>query len=139
MKKFLFSLLLVAACAGCGIAVASGIQGMTASQSATAEITFDTLSANLGTFPSSQPEQKCQFKFKNTGDADLIINQVFASCGCTVPSYPKDPIKPGASGVVTVTYNGANKFPGHFKKTITVRSNARNEIVRLSVEGTMTK
>ncbi len=139
MKKIFFSLLLLGACAGGSIAVARTVQAVVAEQATGAEISFDTLAANLGTFPASQPEQKCQFKFTNTGDADLIINQVFASCGCTIPTYPKDPIKPGGTGVIEVTYNGTNKFPGHFKKTVTVRSNARNEIVRLSVEGTMTK
>ena len=61
-----------------------------------------------------------------------------ASCGCTVPQYPKEPIKPGESGEVTVTYNGAGKFPGHFRKTITLRTNSKNEITRLVVEGDMT-
>lgn len=109
------------------------------SQSTEAEITFDTLRLNAGTFPSSKPIQEYKFRFKNTGNAPLILNQVIATCGCTVPSYPKAPIKPGESGVIDITYNGTNKFPGHFAKTVTVRSNAKNEIVRLIVEGTMTK
>ncbi len=104
-----------------------------------AEIQFDTLRASVGTFPASDPIRKCQFKFKNTGQSVLIINQVFASCGCTVPVYPKNPIKPGESGVIEVTYNGTGKFPGHFAKTVTVRSNAKKEIIRLTVEGTMTE
>ena len=80
----------------------------------------------------------CKFKFKNTGDGPLVIHQAIASCGCTVPQYPKEPIKPGESGEVTVTYNGAGKFPGHFRKTITLRTNSKNEITRLVVEGDMT-
>jgi hypothetical protein len=56
-----------------------------------------------------------------------------------VPTYTKDPIKPGEKGKIDVTYNGKGKFPGHFSKTITVRSNAKTEIVRLNIEGTMTK
>ena len=79
-----------------------------------------------------------RFKFKNTGDGPLVIHQAIASCGCTVPQYPKEPIKPGESGEVTVTYNGAGKFPGHFRKTITLRTNSKNEITRLVVEGDMT-
>lgn len=103
------------------------------------EIKFDTLRIDLGTFSEKQSEQHCTFNFTNVGEAPLIINQAFASCGCTVPTYTKDPVKPGDKGQIDVTYNGKGKFPGHFTKTITVRSNARNEIVRLTIEGTMTK
>ena len=104
-----------------------------------AEIKFDTVRVDLGTFSEKQGEQHCTFTFTNVGTAPLIINQAFASCGCTVPTYTKDPIKPGETGKIDVAYNGRGKFPGHFSKTITIRSNARTEIVRLVVEGTMTK
>ena len=83
----------------------------------TAEITFEKTSYNFGSFSESSPKVTCKFKFKNTGDGPLVIHQAIASCGCTVPQYPKEPIKPGESGEVTVTYNGAGKFPGHFRKT----------------------
>ncbi|MBO7119275.1 MAG: DUF1573 domain-containing protein [Bacteroidaceae bacterium] len=102
-----------------------------------AEITFDTLRHNFGKFPKSEPLVRCTFPFKNTGTAPLIIHQAFASCGCTIPTYTKEPIKPGESGMIDVTYDGTDKFPGHFQKTITIRSNAVNEVVRLTIEGTM--
>ena len=104
----------------------------------TAQITFEKTTHNFGSFPESSPIVVWTFKFKNTGDGLLVIHQAIASCGCTVPQYPKEPIKPGESGVVTVTYNGAGKFPGHFRKTITLRTNSKNEITRLIVEGDMT-
>ncbi len=104
-----------------------------------AEIKFDTLKVNLGTFSEKDGPQKCSFAFTNAGTAPLVINQAFASCGCTVPTYTKDPVQPGGKGVIDVTYDGRGKFPGHFTKTITIRSNAKNEIVRLSIEGDMTK
>lgn len=104
-----------------------------------AEIKFDTLRVNLGTFKESDGVQSCSFTFTNTGVAPLVIHQAFASCGCTVPSYSKDPVKPGQKGEIKVTYNGAGKFPGRFQKTVTVRSNAKNEIVRLTIEGNMTE
>ena len=104
-----------------------------------AEIKFDTLRVNLGKFPSSSPVRKCKYTFTNVGSAPLIINQAIASCGCTVPNYSKQPIKPGESGVIDVTYDGTDKIAGHFLKTITIRSNARNEVVRLTLEGTMTE
>ena len=102
-----------------------------------AEIKFDKMEHNFGTFAESQPVQKCTFSFTNTGDAPLVINQAVASCGCTVPSYTKEPIAPGKKGTIEVTYNGKGKFPGHFKKTITVRTNAKTEMTRLYIMGNM--
>lgn len=104
-----------------------------------AKIQFDKTSVDLGKFPASDPVRKCSFTFTNTGTAPLVIHQALASCGCTVPSYPKDPIKPGEKAKIEVTYNGTGKFPGHFQKTITVRSNATNEVVRLTLVGDMTE
>jgi hypothetical protein len=69
----------------------------------------------------------------------LVINQAVASCGCTVPEYTKNPIQPGEKGEIKVTYNGTGKFPGHFKKSITVRTNGDVEMTRLYIEGEMTK
>jgi len=103
-----------------------------------AEIKFDTLSHDFGTFSEDEPMVKCSFRFTNVGTAPLIIHQAIASCGCTVPTYTKDPVKPGASGEIEVTYNGRGKFPGRFKKIITVRTNAKeNGVVRLTIEGNM--
>ena len=102
-----------------------------------AEIKFDTLRHNFGKFSKNDPIVKCSFKFTNTGTAPLVINLAFASCGCTVPTFTKEPIKPGEQGVIDVTYNGTDKFPGHFQKTVTVRSNAVSEVTRLIIEGDM--
>lgn len=102
-----------------------------------AEIKFDTLRYNFGKFSKNDPIVKCSFKFTNTGTAPLVIHQAFASCGCTVPTFTKEPVKPGEKGVIDVTYNGTDKFPGHFQKTITIRSNAVSEVTRLIIEGDM--
>jgi len=107
--------------------------------SAQAEIKFEKLTHDFGSFPESSPKVTCVFKFTNVGDQPLVINQAVASCGCTVPEYTKDPIKPGGSGEIKVTYNGAGKFTGHFKKSITVRTNGKVEMTRLYVEGDMTE
>ena len=123
MKKFMLSTLLLI----CGIMVAS----------AQAEIKFDKTTHNFGKFSESSPVVTCTFTFTNTGDKPLIINQAVASCGCTVPEYTKDPIQPGDKGTIKVTYNGTGKFPGHFKKSITVRANGKVEMTRLYIEGDM--
>ena len=59
------------------------------------------------------------FKFKNSGKSDLIIAEVSTSCGCTVPSYPKTPIRPGENGVVKVAFNSNGKR-GYQSKNIVV-------------------
>lgn len=104
-----------------------------------ASIKFDKMIHNFGTFSEDQPTQKCVFTFTNVGTAPLIINQAVASCGCTIPSHTKAPIKPGEKGEIKVTYNGTGAFPGHFKKTITVRTNGVTELTRLYIEGVMSE
>ncbi len=101
------------------------------------EIKFDKVNHNFGTFSESTPIQKVTFTFTNTGKAPLVINQVVASCGCAVPRYDKKPIAPGQKGSIDITYNGQGKFPGHFKKSITVRTNGKTEMTRLYIEGVM--
>ena len=104
-----------------------------------AEIKFDKLTHNFGTFSEKEPVVSCTFTFTNVGESPLIINQAVASCGCTVPEYTKTPIQPGEKGEIKVTYNGTGKFPGHFKKSITVRTNGAVEMTRLYIEGEMTE
>lgn len=101
------------------------------------EIKFDKTVHNFGTFSEKTPVQTAVFAFTNIGKTPLIINQAIASCGCTIPSYTKEPIMPGEKGTVKVTYNGKGKFPGHFKKSITIRTNGKVEMVRLYIEGDM--
>lgn len=62
------------------------------------------------------------FNFKNTGEADLIISNAVGSCGCTVPEYPKEAVKPGESGKMKVSFDSAGKS-GQQQKTITVTAN----------------
>lgn len=102
-----------------------------------AEIKFEKTVHEFGTFSESAPKVTCVFNFTNEGSLPLVINQAIGSCGCTVAEYPKAPIKPGESGQIKVTYNGAGKFPGHFKKSITVRTNGAIEMTRLYVQGNM--
>ena len=123
MKKIIFFIILMLVCA--------------LSANAQAEIKFDKLTYDFGTFSEKEPVQKTTFTFTNIGDKPLIINQAIASCGCTIPSYTQQPIMPGKKGTISITYNGKGKFPGHFKKTITIRTNGKVEMTRLYIEGTM--
>ena len=100
-------------------------------------LTFATAQNQAEIKFENNPVHKTTFTFTNVGKAPLVINQVVASCGCTIPRYDKRPIAPGQKGSIDVTYNGTGKFPGHFKKSITVRTNGKNEMTRLYIEGVM--
>ena len=91
-----------------------------------ASIVFDKTTQDLGTFSEDDPIVKCTFTFTNEGNAPLVIHQAIASCGCTVPTYTRMPVKPGG------------KYPGRFKKSITVRTNAKEPMVKLYITGVMT-
>ncbi|MBR1932189.1 MAG: DUF1573 domain-containing protein [Prevotella sp.] len=108
-----------------------------ATEKKSAEIKFDKLLHNFGKFSEKEPVVSCTFTFTNVGEEPLVINQAVPSCGCTVPEYTKLPVKPGDKGEIKVTYNGTGKFPGHFKKSITVRTNGAVEMTRLYIEGDM--
>ncbi|MFC4739925.1 DUF1573 domain-containing protein [Flavobacterium ponti] len=66
-----------------------------------------------------------EFILKNTGEADLVIVSAVGSCGCTVPEPPKEPIKPGESAPIKVTFDSTGK-PGQQEKTVTITSNTAN-------------
>lgn len=101
------------------------------------QIKFEKTTIDFGTFSMDEPVRKCTFKFTNVGNAKLVINAVHASCGYTVADYPKDFIAPGASGEITVTYDGSNKMPGRFKKNIQVFSNCKEDMTRIFIQGDM--
>ena len=111
--------------------------GMMAQQPA--QIKFDKTTHNFGSFSEKNPVVTHSFTFTNVGEQPLVVNQAIASCGCTVPEFTKEPIAPGGQGEIKVTYNGEGKFPGHFKKSITVRTNGSVEMTRLYIEGDMTE
>ncbi|WPP53382.1 DUF1573 domain-containing protein [Catalinimonas niigatensis] len=73
------------------------------------------------------------FKFTNTGEAPLIIQSASASCGCTVPSYPREPIAPGATGEIQVKFDSSNK-PGIQNKTVSITANTDPSITRLTIK-----
>lgn len=64
------------------------------------------------------------FKFKNTGGSDLVISSASSSCGCTVPKFSRDPIKPGESGQITVTFDSDGRA-GFQSKSVTIVSNTQ--------------
>ena len=78
------------------------------------------------------------FAFTNTGDAPLIISSATASCGCTVPQWPREPIPVGGEGEIKVQFNSRNK-PGIQNKTVTITANTFPKISRLRIKANVTK
>lgn len=74
-----------------------------------------------------------EFAFTNTGTEPLILSNVRSSCGCTVPSWPREPIPVGGKEVIKVKYN--TNLLGQFSKTISVYSNAKDEPIILKIAG----
>jgi hypothetical protein len=77
------------------------------------------------------------FEFTNIGDEPLIITNIKAACGCTVPKKPEAPIMPGEIGIIEISYDTAK--PGRFSKNITIFSNAKTTRKTLRVKGFVTK
>ncbi len=73
------------------------------------------------------------FKFKNIGGSDLIISDASSSCGCTVPKYPREPIKPGKEGEIEVIFSSAGRT-GAQHKTVSILTNAQPNTIRLEIE-----
>lgn len=81
---------------------------------------------------------KHTFKFKNTGTEPLLLTRVKASCGCTTPSYSKEPIAPGEEGFIDVSFNTAGKS-GIQRKSVTVTSNSQPLNMALRINGEVEK
>ena len=86
------------------------------------KISFDSKLHDFGNINEDDKSATCSFRFKNAGTTPLIIHRTAASCGCTTPEYPEEPITPGTTGEIKVTYSTVGR-PYAFQKTITVYTN----------------
>lgn len=98
-------------------------------------IVFENTTHDYGTIVQGS-DGSCEFKFTNKGKAPIVLNDVKASCGCTVPEWTRTPVAPGEKGAIKVTYNTNNQ--GAFTKSITVNSSAKNSPLVLMIKGTVT-
>jgi hypothetical protein len=96
------------------------------------EIWFEEILHNYGEIPVGSDGQ-WSFVFKNLGKEPIVINRVRSTCGCTVPSWPREPVAPGDSASITVEYNTAQT--GTFLKSVFVYSTAANSPVKLQIKG----
>lgn len=97
-------------------------------------LVFAEKSFGFGAVPEEIGKVTHEFPFVNQGDAPLVIQQVIASCGCTTPVWPKEPIPPGGHGTIQVTYSTVNR-PGVFTKSITIYNNSNDNPITLYIKG----
>lgn len=95
---------------------------------------FEQAEHDFGRIKEDGGPVSCEFVFHNDGDGALIIYDATAQCGCTRPEYPKNPIAPGKSGKVKVTYNPLAR-PGSFLKTVVIKTNGNPRKVVLKIKG----
>ena len=99
-----------------------------------AVMSFNETTHDFGKINEADGRVTTVFEVTNKGTMPLIISNVKASCGCTTPQWTKEPIEPGQTGKITVTYN-PNGRPGRFQKSITITSNASDEPTRIYIKG----
>ena len=135
MKKMLVLALAAMSFASCqqSTSSAAGAADSTATEASSAMagtdapvMTFETTSYDFGKIKEGE-KVVYEFKFTNTGKTPLIINDATATCGCTVPEVPKEPVKPGAEGVIKVVFDSMGKG-GIQDKVVTVTSNGNPNI-----------
>jgi hypothetical protein len=129
MKKLFLTLVAFTCIAGLQ---AQQLTTATVDSTAKAKIVFETLVHDFSVI-NVGGDGNCVFKFKNEGTVPLVLSNVQASCGCTTPSWTKDPVKPSETGEIKVHYD-TNRL-GAFSKSITVTSNAENSPVILRISG----
>lgn len=104
-------------------------------QNADLNMKFKNEDHSFGNVPEG-PSVSYDFEFKNIGNEPIVLSNVQASCGCTTPTWPKEPIAPGRAAKITATYNTQGR-PGPFTKTITVTSNVGSKVLKIT--GTVEK
>lgn len=98
-------------------------------------IVFEESEFDFGTIDQGTAVEHV-FKFKNTGEAPLVIANAKSSCGCTIPEYTKEPIAPGASGELLVKFNGSGQ--NQVSKTVTLTTNTANGTETLQIKAFVT-
>lgn len=132
MKKIGFILLALVLSTSFMLAQATGVNKNTPKAEFSKEIhDFGKVEESAGTVTT-------EFTFKNTGNAPLIIQRVQASCGCTTPEYTNEPILPGKTGTIKVTYSTVGRV-GVFNKDVTVFTNVPDTVYKVKIKGEVTR
>ena len=126
MKKIVFAILLGST------SIWGWAQNVLDSASVKPSTHFTTTEIDYGAIPQNSNGERV-FEFTNTDSKPLILTNVVASCGCTATEWPREPIKPGERGTITVRYNTSTI--GTFRKSIRVFTNSNTESVLLIIKG----
>jgi hypothetical protein len=89
---------------------------------------------DFGTFKEEAGRQTYNFDVTNTGDSPLVLQNIVASCGCTTPTWTRNPIPPNGNGTITAIYDPANR-PGPFNKTLSVYTNSKPQVTVIVLKG----
>lgn len=108
--------------------------GLNAGAQTSAEMAFESIEHDFGKIKEDGGPANFNFNFKNTGKVPLVISTVSASCGCTTPEWSKEPVLPGKSGFIKVSYNPLNR-PGSFNKNVSVVANIQSGVQVLKISG----
>lgn len=129
MRSVIFLAIIIFTVASCQSG--AGIEDSKEKSSGSPVIAFSKLEYDFGKITEGE-KVACIFKYRNTGDGDLIIHSATTSCGCTIPRFDDEPIAPGEEGVMEVVFDSRSR-EGVQTKTITVRSNASVKVVVLRI------
>ena len=99
--------------------------------------TFKTETHDFGKINEGE-KVSYSFEFTNSGSADLLISNASGSCGCTVPEYSKEPVRPGRSGIIHVIFDSTGK-DGHQNKTVTITANTIPNSKVITITGEVVK
>ncbi|MDH6306642.1 hypothetical protein M2459_003365 [Parabacteroides sp. PF5-5] len=108
--------------------------GTILAQDGGASISLTENSYDFGSIKEADGLVTHTFTVKNDGDAPLVITRVIASCGCTSPQWTKEPIAPGQTGEVEVTFNPKGR-PGPFSKSVSIYSNGKTGSYAVTIRG----
>ena len=132
MKKLLLSLVLIAGFSAVNAQDVKKADATQAKESVNATIDFESKVVDYGTIEHNADGVR-KFVFTNNGTEPLVIKSAKGSCGCTVPTWSREPIAPGATSEIGVKY--ATSREGEFKKMITLVTNASKKPVILTIIG----
>ncbi|HTN69340.1 MAG TPA: DUF1573 domain-containing protein [Dysgonamonadaceae bacterium] len=98
------------------------------------EVKFNKIVHDYGSIKEEVEVAVSEFELTNTGTSPVVIQRIVASCGCTSPTYTREPILPGKKGNVKVAYNTIHR-PGTFRKSVRVYTNVPDTVYRLTIQG----
>ena len=133
MKKLLLTLAIVGAFAGVQAQDTKAVSSPVQVDKNAPDFKFEVEEYNFGSIKQGE-KVTYDFSFTNAGKEPLIISAANGSCGCTVPSFPKEPIGKNGKGVIHVEFNSTGKM-GMQDKTVTLTSNSKSGAKVLHLKG----